>query len=77
MKKSQNNDRAQYDENNYFNELKHRVLSENKIRPEFVTAVANAIHLSVEDRCNEIRSKADARLNLITAKTGEKMLKGE
>lgn len=75
MKKPQKHSFPSYSSREYLNGLKHKVLSEDKLRPELVQAVGDTIYKSVEAECNLIRAKADARLNLITAKTGEKMLK--
>ena len=73
--KTQKHSFPSYSIREYLDGLKHKVLSEDKLRPELVQAVGDTIYKSVEAECNLIRTKADARLNTITAKTGEKMLK--
>ena len=73
--KTQKHSFPSYSTREYLDGLKHKVLSEDKLRPELVQAVGDTIYKSVEAECNLIRAKADARLNTITAKTGEKMLK--
>lgn len=54
----------QYSTRETLDGFKHEALGRGaKLTPEMITAVSGAMSKLIEDECNLIRAKADARLN--------------